>query len=199
MEILKNLKEQTQELHTKAEEHPLMSSFKDRSYKKEHLLMYLVNLRPVYESVEQCLLIPYIHKNFDLCRSRHISKDIAMLYKENVVSDINNLVPLKCTKEWVRGQWEVSSSMLVADLYVRWLADFYGGRMFAKTLDPYNNTFNCSTDTGSVIADVRNIIAEKSLVESNVDPYYKEKAIVNRAVSFFAFHVELFNQIYYNH
>jgi heme oxygenase len=90
--LQERLKEETTELHEKAEAHPLMKSFIEGKYKKEHLFQYLVNLRPLYESVEQRLIIKQIHKNFDLCRSRLVSKDIAMLYKEGIVNEDNILM-----------------------------------------------------------------------------------------------------------
>lgn len=210
MDIQKELKEQTAELHTRAEEHPLMVSFKDGTYKKEHLLQVLVNLRPIYEVVEQRLLIPYIHKNFDLCRSRLVSKDIAALYKE-IVDDSNvNLFKIHhVTRNWVISQWTASQDELIADLYVRWLADFYGGRVFAKTLAPYNNTYS-STNPGKVIQDVRDIILEHSeytdwsFTESpKVFFNYnwsslsiKQNSILERAKSFFKYHVDLFDAVY---
>ena len=210
MDIQKELKEQTAELHSKAEEHPLMMSFKDGSYKKEHLLQVLVNLRPVYEVVEQRLLTPYIHNNFDLCRSRLISKDIAELYK-NVFDDCKiywfKILPV--TKTWVVSQWECSSDLLVSDLYVRWLADFYGGRVFSKTLAPYNNTYS-SKDPQAVIKDVRNVIAEHSEFAnwsfsdsqkvffnySWINIETKHNAIINRAKEFFKYHIQLFDEVY---
>jgi heme oxygenase len=194
--IQQRLKDETQELHTAAEEHPLMKSFKDGTYKKIHLIQYLSNLRPVYETVEQKLLIPYIHKNFDLCRSRLISKDIAMLYKEGVVdSNIDKLIPLSCTSKWVSSQWLINTNYLAADLYVRWLADFYGGRVFANTLAPYVNTF-ISNDAKSVIETVRNVIETHSSKDKDINTFSTQDAIVSRAKEFFKFHIELFDQIY---
>jgi hypothetical protein len=87
--LQEKLKEQTKEVHEKAESHPLMKSFISGDYKKTHLFQYLVNLRPLYESIEQKLIVKNIHKNFDLCRSRLLSKDIAALYKEDIINDDN--------------------------------------------------------------------------------------------------------------
>lgn len=210
MDILNELKTQTSDLHSKAEEHPLMASFKDGTYKKHHLLQTLVNLRPIYEVVEQRILIPYIHKNFDLCRSRLVSKDIAALYRE-IVQD-NSLHWFKIfpsTNKWVVSQWECSCDVLLSDLYVRWLADFYGGRVLAKTLAPYNNTYT-SKDPQTVIKDVREIILEHSESTkwsfSNTNNAFfnydwtsleeKHNAIINRAKDFFQFHIDLFEDIY---
>lgn len=187
--LQEKLKEETKELHEKAESHPLMKSFIEGKYKKEHLFQYLVNLRPLYESVEQRLIVKDIHKNFDLCRSRLLSKDIAVLYKEGVVNqeniDILNLK--KNTISWVANQWQIDDvRYLISDLYVRWLADLYGGRIFAETLSPYVQTYRVN-DVKGAISDVRDII-------NNTDSMHD--VIVYRAKAFFEFHTELFDEIY---
>ena len=187
--LQERLKEETTELHEKAEAHPLMKSFIEGNYKKEHLFQYLVNLRPLYESVEQRLIIKQIHKNFDLCRSRLVSKDIAMLYKEGIVNENNtNILELKkSTIDWVANQWVVDNTdFLISDLYVRWLADFYGGRVFAKSLNPYVNSYQVK-DVKSAISSVRDVIDSAKIAE---------ESIICRSNSFFEFHIDLFDQIY---
>lgn len=187
--LQERLKEETAELHEKAEAHPLMKSFIEGNYKKKHLFQYLVNLRPLYESVEQRLIIKQIHKNFDLCRSRLVSKDIAMLYKEGIVNENNmHILELKkSTIDWVANQWLVDEpEYLIPDLYIRWLADLYGGRVFAKSLHPYVNSYQ-TKDVKSAILSVRDIIDSAKIMEDNV---------ILRAKSFFEFHIDLFDQIY---
>jgi heme oxygenase len=187
--LQEKLKEQTKEVHEQAESHPLMKSFISGDYKKTHLFQYLVNLRPLYESIEQKLIVKNIHKNFDLCRSRLLSKDIAALYKEGIVNDDNiNILDLKKrTIDWVANQWQVDApSYLVSDFYVRWLADLYGGRVFARTLAPYTNTYQVN-DIQRAITDVRDII-------NNTDAMHD--IIVIRAKTFFEFHIDLFDEIY---
>jgi heme oxygenase len=182
------LKEYTSELHEKAETHPLMKSFIQGNYKKTHLFQYLLNLRPLYETVEQRLIVQDIHKNFDLCRSRLVSKDISLLYREGIIND-DNLDALNLKKSvcgWVANQWTVEKDYLISDFYVRWLADLYGGRIFAKTLAPYINTYQCN-DVSKAITGVREII-NKAEIDPNVVKY--------RANAFFEFHIDLFDEIY---
>jgi heme oxygenase len=186
--IQETLKEHTAELHEKAESHPLMKGFIEGNYKKVHLFQYLLNLRPLYETVEQRLIIQDIHKNFDLCRSRLISKDISLLYREGIIND-DNLDALNLKKsvcDWVANQWTVESTYLISDFYVRWLADLYGGRVFAKSLAPYVNTYQCN-DVKKAITEVREII-NKAEVDPNIVKF--------RANAFFEFHIDLFDEIY---
>jgi heme oxygenase len=186
--LQEKLKKETAEIHKKAEDHPLMQSFIKGEYKKTHLLQYLINLRPLYETVEQRLIVKNIHENFDLCRSRLVSKDIAMVYKEGIVNsdNINILELKKDTVEWVKNQWTVDPNYLIADLYVRWLADLYGGRVFAKSLDPYINSYTC--------VDVRKSILEINDIVNNAD--VDHQVIIYRTKSFFEYHVGIFDEIY---
>jgi heme oxygenase len=187
--LQEKLKEETAKLHEEVESHPLMKSFIDGKYKKEHLFQYLVNLRPLYESVEQRLIVKDIHKNFDLCRSRLISKDIATLYKEGIVNDDNiDILNLKKhTVDWVANQWQIDEAdYLISDFYIRWLADLYGGRVFAKSLAPYVHTYEVH-DVKRAIMDCREIIDKSDIMD---------EIIIIRAKSFFEFHADLFDEIY---
>ena len=196
MDIQKELKEQTYELHKQAENHPVMASFIKGEYKKEQLLQTLVNLRPIYETVEQRLLVPHIHNNFDLCRSRLISKDIANVYKDlckEGVDVVKYLTIFNSTERWVSDQWICSSTDLVADFYVRWLADLYGGRMLARSLSPYANSYSF-TDVQNTMKNIRDIIVScADYMESSAEDAVNR--IVERAKCFFQYHVELFNTI----
>lgn len=187
--LQEKLKEETKELHEKAESHPLMKSFIGGDYKKEHLFRYLINLRPLYETVEQRLIVKNIHENFELCRSRLISKDIATLYKEGIVNEANiDILNLsKKTTDWVANQWQVGEpNYLVSEFYVRWLADLYGGRVFADSLFPYTQTYRVN-DPQTTISDVKDIINSTDAMHS---------VIIIRAKTFFEFHIDLFDEIY---
>jgi heme oxygenase len=180
------LKEQTAAAHRAAEGHPLMQSFINGNYKKEHLLQFLVNLLPVYSVVEQKLLANQIITEPELRRSHLIQQDIDTLSAE-IVNDVNQslLALLPCTNAWVSNMWKKPIELLKAELYTRWLADLYGGRMLARTVTPnamysYNNSQN-------IIEAVRSLIAEQPV---DVDRFIDE---VN---NFFAYHITLFDNIY---
>jgi hypothetical protein len=111
-----------------------------------------------------------------------------MVYGEGVVTDDNiEILNLKNdTVSWVQNQWTVEPNYLIADLYVRWLADLYGGQIFARSMAPYIHSYQ-SKDIKKSITDIRTIINE-----ADVD----HQIIIYRTKSFFEYHVDLFDQIY---
>jgi heme oxygenase len=186
-----NLKETTKELHSQAEQHPLMQSFINGTYTKEHLLQFLINIYPIYSVVEQRLLQEDIKEIPELKRSELIEKDINTLIPE-VITNIKKaslLAPLVCTCAWVSNCWRKPVSLLKAEFYSRWLADLYGGRMLTKTVTPHT-MYTCS-DYQSTIAAIRNKLDQPL---TNLD--ITEEDIVQETLSFFEFHLELFNEIY---
>jgi len=179
------LKEETAELHRTSEQHPLMQSFVDGSFKKEHLLELLINLLPIYQVVEQRLLQKEILENTDLKRSTFIQKDIDKLIQD---TGITTLKIRDITERWVASSWEKNLYTLKADLYLRWLADFYGGRILAKSQAPYNETYQ-SKDPMAVITTVRYLL-DKDTPDTLIDN------IVNQTKAFFQFHIDLFEEIW---
>jgi len=186
-ELQTRLKEETAELHSKSEQHPLMQTFVDGSFKKEHLLDLLINLLPIYQVVEQRLLFKEILDNSDLKRSTQIQKDIDKLILD---TSITTLKVRDITEKWVSSSWQKSLYALKADLYLRWLADFYGGRILAKSQAPYNETYNAK-DPGAVITTVRYLLTKDT-------PDLYNDSIVLETKSFFHFHINLFEEIW-NH
>lgn len=187
-EFQKNLKQETSDIHSKAENHPIMQSFVKGTFKKEHLLRFLVNVRPAYDVVEQRLLQPYILKNSDLKRTTQIDKDIALLAHEVPAESLASLLtPLECTDLWVAWCWAKPAEMLKAELYVRWLADLYGGRMMARNMGEFTNsvTFN---DPGKAISDIREIL-------DTVNTVLEDNDVVEETLKFFEYHLELFTAI----
>jgi heme oxygenase len=183
-ELQIDLKEQTKDLHTQAEQHPLMQSFINGTYTREHLLSYLVNLYPIYSVVEQRLL-----KNtndVELKRTPFIEKDMHFLINE-FYENKKLLTPLDITCEWIGNCWSKPMSLLKAELYTRWLGDLYGGRMLMQTVTP-NAMFFCH-DIPGTIQKIRNIIDEPN---NNI----KNDDIINETKKAFNFYLALFDQIY---
>jgi heme oxygenase len=182
------LKEETQDIHTQAENHPVMKSFIDGTFKKQHLLKFLVNIRPCYDVVEQRLLQPFILDTPELKRTHNIDADIDLLKQEFTKEELKHLlVPCECTDLWIAWCWAKPLEMLKADLYVRWLADLYGGRMLAKSLGKYTNAV-VFEDTKRAITEVRNILdSQKETINEDV--------LVDEVMNFFEFHLELFTEI----
>lgn len=182
------VKQETLELHKGAEDHPLMVSFIKGNYEETKLLQFLVNIRPTYNVVEERLLPTGIFKNSELRRTPAITKDIKTLTAKHInAGNINILRPLKITEEWLSRAWIKPVSLLKADLYVRWLADFYGGRLLSAKLAPFNQMYKCENPQ-DVISDVRGLIDITGDSISDDD-------FINEVNAFFKYHVELFDVI----
>jgi heme oxygenase len=177
------LKNETSELHSKAENHPIMQSFVTGDFSLNDLMKFLVNILPLYQVVEQRLLKLDIIDNPELKRSTQVQKDIDKLIENGVglnfgLSDV--------TTKWIAHCWDKNPALLKADLYVRWLADFYGGRVLSKSQDPYNQMYTAN-DPSRVIGNVRSIVDRDTFY---VNP--SEDEIVEEAKDVFQFHVDLF-------
>lgn len=184
-----DLKEQTTDAHRNAENHPFMQSMIAGTHKKEQLLQFLVNILPIYTVVEEKLIKEKINDVPDLKRSLLIENDISLLVDELKVSkDSPLLTPLLCARAWISNCWAKPTSLLKAELYSRWLADFYGGRMLAKTVTP--SSMYTSENPKQVIEAVRSILDEPN--EDNIT----NEDIIQEIISFFNFHIELFDEIY---
>lgn len=184
-----DLKERTTEAHRNAESHPFMQSMIAGTHKKEQLLQFLVNILPIYTVVEERLLGEKINTVPDLRRSLLIENDINVLVQElNVPKTSPLLTPLLCARAWINNCWAKPTSLLKAELYSRWLADFYGGRMLAKTVTP--SAMYSSENPKQVIETVRAVLDEPN--ENNIT----NEDIIQEIISFFNLHIELFDEIY---
>lgn len=189
-ELQLRLKNETKSLHDLAENNVIMKSFIDGTFKLRHLLRFLVNIKPVYDVVEQRLLQPYIAINPDLKRTELIQQDIDALAKHfnSINDDIGYiLTPLEVTDLWVGWSWSKPKDMLKADLYTRWLADLYGGRMMIKNMGEFTKSLEFN-DVQKAISDVRSILDTHSVDVINDD-------IIEEAKKVFEYHVELFTAI----
>lgn len=189
-ELQQRLKDETKSLHDLAENNVIMKSFIDGTFKLRHLLRFLVNIKPVYDVVEQRLLQQYIAINPDLKRTELIQQDINALANEfnSINDDIGYLLtPLEVTDLWVGWSWSKPKDMLKAELYTRWLADLYGGRMMVKNMGKFAKSLEFS-DTKKAISDVRSILDTHSIDVTSDD-------IVEEAKKVFEYHVELFTAI----
>jgi heme oxygenase len=178
------LKTETQELHSAAENHPIMQSFVKGEYSPTDLIKFLVNILPLYQVVEQRVLTLDIIDTPELKRSTQIQKDIDKLIEDGVGI---NFTLSDVTRKRIAYCWDKNTALLKADLYVRWLADFYGGRVLSKSLAPYNNAYE-SNDPARVISSVRSIMERDTY---NVNP--SDDEIIDEAKDVFQFHIDLFD------
>jgi heme oxygenase len=150
----------------------------------------LINLYPIYSVVEQRLLQNKIKEAPELKRSELIENDINNLIPDVItLKNVKILVPLKSTCAWVSNCWAKPTSLLKAELYSRWLADLYGGRMLMKTVTP-SSMYVCENPKQTINA-IRDI-----LDEPNKDIEITNDDIIQEVISFFNFHIELFDEIY---
>jgi heme oxygenase len=189
-ELQLRLKNETKSLHDLAENNAIMKSFIDGTFKPKHLLRFLVNIKPVYDVVEQRLLQSYIAINPDLKRSELIQQDINALANDfnSANDDIGYLLtPLEVTDLWVGWSWSKPKDMLKAELYTRWLGDLYGGRMMIKNMGKFTKSLEF-IDVQKAILDVRSILDVHSIDVTNDD-------IIDESKKVFEYHVELFTAI----
>lgn len=181
------LKEAVKQKHGEAENNPLMQGILSGKFEKKDLLRFYANIRPFYYVVEQRLLQQYILNNKDLLRTPNIDKDIEVLSKDfsnEELADI--LTPLEITDLWVGWCWTKPKDFLKADLYVRWLADLFGGSYMARSLGEYAKTYQFE-DPEKTKGAVREIVDSPSDVDRD--------DIKDEAVECFDFHINLFNAI----
>ena len=186
-EFQQNIKEQTKHLHKAAEDHPLMQSFIKGTFNKKHLLKFLVNLHPIYSVVET----RFLYNEPLLKRTHLIEKDIDILAKKIVDENSSNLFKHSAhTCAWVSRNWLKPITALKGDLYTRWLADLYGGRMLTQSITP-NFMYSCDDYEGTI-----------ALVRKKIDtPIPGEQTITDKEVivevqNFYTYHMRLFDEIY---
>jgi heme oxygenase len=185
-----DLKEHTTKAHQEAESHPFMQSMINGTYNKEQLLQFLVNIYPIYSVVEQRLLQDKIKDSPELKRTDLIERDINTLIPEIInLKNSSILTPLVCTCAWVSNCWAKPTSLLKAELYSRWLADLYGGKMLMRRVVP--SSMYIFENTKQTMESIRDI-----LDEPNKDENITNEDIIQEVISFFNFHIELFDTIH---
>lgn len=170
----KKIKLETKSLHDEIEAHPFFKSLLDGTLSDELYYIYLFNLLPIYKSVEHFVIGDNLTS--DLRQSIKIRKDMIEYSKlyPNVRLDASNFF----CNEWLNYYYSKDDFYKKSELYIRWLADLYGGQILKKKVR-FGNKYEFK-DVRDSIKKVRKII-EKDLDSSNVDKFIEE---VNKAYSF---------------
>jgi len=178
----KQIKQATKKLHDEIESHPFFKSMIDGTLSDEQYYVYLFNLLPIYKSVEFFVLDGSL--NSDIKQSDKIQRDIVEYSKicSHVRLDANVFF---CNK-WLDHFNSKDKFYKKAELYIRWLADMYGGQILKRKIK-FGNKYVFKDVRGS-IKRIRKLI-EKNLDETNVDKFIEE---VNIA---YAFHKDLADKI----
>jgi heme oxygenase len=158
--LAKQVKRETKSQHDRIESHPLISKLIKGNITDLEYAVYLKNLLPIYRAVEQMFFD--INTAGDLIRSRLLEQDIENYSK---VIDLTEEKYNNLSKDWVNLFYSKSLFLKKTELYIRWLADMYGGQMIKN-----NVKFNAKYKFNNVrqsIKDVRTLL-EKDLTEENV-------------------------------
>ena len=182
----KQIKKATKEKHDAIESHPFMRAMIDGSLSDFKYAVYLANLLPIYKAVEMFLFTK--NNNSNIVQSKKILEDLSS-YSQilNFKFDLENCPQICFNTEWLKYFLSKSDFFKKVELYIRWLADMYGGQIIKKNITftkkyEFNNLRQC-------IQQVRQQI-EDGLDETNVDQFIEE---VNKA---YEFHHKLADKIH---
>lgn len=164
--LAKLVKEKTKETHDNIEQHDFYRKLVAGELEDKKYLIFLFNILPVYEYIENELLIPAGYK--DMIRSDLILKDI-----EKYEEALNFRLEEKYfyNLPWLKQMEGKSPLQLKAHFYVRWLADMYGGQVL-KNKVRFGNKYSFN-DIRKTIKRAR-VFIDKSLTDKNVDIFIKE-------------------------
>jgi len=140
--LSKKIKAETKIKHDLIEKHPFIKSMIDGSLSDTKYAIYLNNLLPIYKSVEM-LLFNKRFNNLDIFQSKKIFKDINE-YKKTLNIDLDD-TNLQFNEEWLNHFYTKSEFLKKTDLYIRWLADMYGGQIIKRNIkskEVHRNGFN---------------------------------------------------------
>lgn len=180
--LSKRIKHETEQLHDEIENHQFFKSLVEGTLSDKHYYIYLYNLHPIYKSVEHFVLDKKI--NEDLKQSTKLQKDLLCYSK--ICKDIKLDASLFFCKKWLDYFYSKDSFLKKTELYIRWLADLYGGQILKKKVK-FGSKYEFN-DVRRSIRIVRKLI-EKDLNDSNVELFIKE---VNKS---YQFHKELADKI----
>lgn len=184
--LSKKIKKETKEIHDKIEKHPFFFDLVTGQLSDYKYVIYLNNLYPIYKAVEVYFLS---NKNVkeELLQSNKIEKDIRE-YCRLLNVDVSS-PDLYFTQKWLDYFLQKENFLKKAELYIRWLADMYGGQVIKKKVK-----FGNKYEFNNLREDIKFIrsFLEEDLTDNNVDKFIEE---VKKS---YQFHYDLVNQIYDN-
>jgi heme oxygenase len=187
-EFSKKIKKETKIKHDNIEKHPFIRNMIDGSLSDFKYAVYLYNLFPIYKSVEM-FLFNCKTVDSDLLQSKKIYNDLNQ-YVNYLNIKIEN-PQYKFYDNWLNYYISKDNFFKKTELYVRWLADMYGGQIIKK-----NIRFNSKYDFLNIrnkIKFIRKLI-EENLDKSNVDNFIEE---VNKTYDFHYQLIEKINELPY--
>ena len=182
----KQIKKATKQRHDAIESHPFMQAMIDGSLSDFKYAVYLANLLPIYKAVEMFLFTKNLNPH--IVQSKKILDDLSS-YSQilNFKFDLESCPQINFTNEWMMYFLSKSDFYKKVELYIRWLADMYGGQILKRNIT-FTNKYEF-INLRQCIQQVRQQI-EQGLNETNVDLFIAE---VNKA---YEFHHKLADKIH---
>lgn len=173
--LSKRIKLETKTAHDEIEKHTFIKSMIDGTLSDKKYAIYLYNLYPIYKSVEMLL---FSGKNFnkDLFQSVKIQNDL-----NNYKNELNfeyDRPEYNFNEGWINHFYSKSFFLKKTELYIRWLADMYGGQIIKKNIK-FNSKYSF-TNLRESIKTIRSYL-EEDLTEENVNSFINE---VNKSYEF---------------
>jgi heme oxygenase len=183
-EFSKKIKKQTKVKHDQIESHPFIKEMLSGELSDFKYAVYLNNLLPIYKSVEM-FLFNKRNTNSDIVQSKKILNDINSYTNFlNVDLDQSHLL---FYHDWLNHFTSKNDFFKKTELYIRWLADMYGGQIIKK-----NIRFGSKYDFVDIRGDIKFVrqLIENNLNSQNVDSFIDE---VNKS---YDFHYKLVEKVY---
>jgi len=178
----KLLKEGTKEAHDLIEQHPFFRDLLNGTLPDVKYAYYLANILPIYELVEQEFLSNVTDKS--VLQSTKIKKDL-----ENYSNLLNRKIDnstYNYSFAWVMYFKQKSRTYKKAELYVRWLADMYGGQVLKKKVK-YGEKYKFK-NLRKNIKFIRKMI-EEDLNDDTIQKFIEEVNIVYKLHNFTISHI----------
>jgi len=165
-EYSKLIRKSTKEKHDKIESHPFIKRLIDGKLTDREYYTYLTNIIYIYREIEQNFFNDL--KNMDLLQTSKILEDInnykVLLQSESPAVEVEK----SFYSEWLNSIRLKPRFFRKTDLYLRWLADMYGGQILKRRVR-YNSVFQFK-DIRSKIKKIR-VFIELGLDEHNIQQF----------------------------
>lgn len=167
-EFSKKIKKQTKVKHDQIESHPFIKEMLNGELPDLKYAVYLNNLLPIYKGVEM-FLFNKRNTNSDIVQSKKILNDINN-YSNFLNVDLNQ-DHLLFYRDWLNYFTTKNDFYKKSELYIRWLADMYGGQIIKK-----NIRFGSKYDFVDIRGDIKFVrqLIEDGLNSQNVDSFIEE-------------------------
>jgi len=183
-EFSKKIKKQTKVKHDQIESHPFIKEMLSGELSDFKYAVYLNNLLPIYKGVEM-FLFNKRNTNSDIVQSKKILNDINSYTNFlNVDLDQSHLL---FYHDWLNHFTSKNDFFKKTELYIRWLADMYGGQIIKK-----NIKFGSKYDFVDIRGDIKFVrkLIEDNLNSQNVDSFIDEVNIS------YDYHYKLVERVY---